>query len=111
MAQYIVDSADRATEVHFTDYRDDRGGVQSQAGQMYAAIVRSETAYTALDEALSEGGTYSAIADYHSAVAGPVAASVTILRAKMAELTAFMRAMQSAMPEGVDLFPGVPRNE
>lgn len=111
MAQVIIDSADTTTETRLVAYRDARGGVQSVAGQMYAAIARSEAAYQALEAKLAPGGEFETLADYHTALQAPVADAVAALRGSMAGVMALMEQMQAAMPKGVVLFPNVPRAE
>lgn len=110
MAQYIVDSGDVATETLLLAYRNERGGVQAIAGQMYAAIARTEEAYVTLESKLTTGGEYEALANYHTALQAPVNDAITMLRSKMADVMALMEQMEAAMPAGTILF-GVPRAE
>jgi len=111
MAQYIVDSTDQSTETLLIAYREARGGIQSQAGQMYQAIVRTETAYAEFDAALQVGGSLESLGAYHVAKQAAVSDAVVTLRANMAAVMALMVQMQAgyaaAVPGGV-LFPGVP---
>lgn len=109
MAQYIIDSSDGRTEALLIDYRNERGGVQAIAGQMYVAIARCEEAYRALEGKLQPGEEYADLSEYHTALQAPVADAVAMLRDSMAGVMALMEQMQTAMPEGVELFPGVPR--
>lgn len=109
MTQYIVDAADQSTETTLILYQAERGGVQSVVGQMYGAIQRAEDAYVAFEAMLAEDGQFANLAAYHTAKQAPVAAAVDNMRAQMAALMATMEAMQAAMPEGIILFPGVPR--
>jgi hypothetical protein len=106
MAQYIVDSDDQTTENLLALYRDERIGVQTTAGQMYQAIVRTEAAYVAFDALLAQGGALADLADYHTAKQAPLNALILTLRAKMAEVTALMEQMTAAVP---GLFPGGPQ--
>jgi hypothetical protein len=108
MTQYIVDSANQQTESMLIDYHSERGGVQAIAGQMYAAIHRAENAYVAFEEMLN-GGRLAPLAEYHAAKQAPITDAVVGMRAQMADLLATMRAMQASMPDGIVLFPGVPR--
>ena len=78
---------------------------------MYNAIQRAEDAYVMFGEMLAEDGPLSALSAYHTAKQAPIADAVAGMRAQMSMLMATMRAMQSAMPGGIILFPGVPRNE
>lgn len=110
MTQYIVDAADQSTETTLIAYQAERGGVQSTAGQMYQAIQRAEDAYVMFESMLAEDGPLSALSAYHTAKQAPIADAVAGMRAQMGALMATMRAMQSAMPDGIILFPGVPRN-
>lgn len=110
MTQYIVDAADQATETALIDYQNERGGVQATVGQMYQAIQRAEDAYVMFESMLAEDGPLSALSAYHTAKQAPIADAVAGMRAQMGALMATMRAMQSAMPPGIVLFPGVPRN-
>lgn len=109
MAEYVVTSDDQTTETALVEYREERGGVQSLAGQMYAAVVRTEAAYAALGEKLEPGGAYAALAGYHAAKQAGLEDGIGALRAKMAELAGLMVQLSAAMPEGQVLFPGVPR--
>jgi hypothetical protein len=111
MTQYIVDAADQTTETALVTYQAARGGVQSTVGQMYQAIQRAEDAYVMFESMLAEDGPLSALSAYHTAKQAPIADAVAGMRAQMGALMATMRAMQSAMPPGIVLFPGVPRNE
>jgi len=111
MTQYIVDSNDGATETLFIRYQQERGSVQAVAGQMYQAISQSEAAYVGLGALLAEDGELSTLAEYHTALQAPVVDAVDLLRASMEGVLSFMRQMQAAMPEGVQLFPNVPRGE
>lgn len=110
MAQIIISSDDAASEGTFDAYRQTRNGIQSLAGQMYQAIDRCDVAYAEFD-ALLESGQYVALADYHKVLQAPVDDAVLMLRQQMAGVLALMRQMESAMPPGTILFPGVPKNE
>lgn len=110
MAQVIISSDDAASEGIFEAYRQTRGGIQSLAGQMYQAIARCDTAYAEFD-VLLKSGEYAELAEYHTALQAPVNDAVLMLRQQMAGVMALMRGMESAMPPGTILFPGVPRNE
>ena len=74
---------------------------------MYTAIARCERGYVELSDMLA--GELKGLAGYHEAVSAPVADAVALLRDSMAGVMALMEQMQAAMPEGVELFPGVPR--
>ena len=111
MTQYIVDAADQQTESLLIAYHNARGGVQSVVGQMYGAIRRTEDVYVALESMLADDGPFADLATYHAAKQAPIADAVAGMRAQMAALMATMQAMQDAMPPGIVLFPGVPRNE
>jgi hypothetical protein len=111
MTQYVVDAEDQTTETALVTYQAERSGVQLTVGQMYQAIQRAENAYVMFESMLAEDGPLSALAVYHTAKQAPVADAVAGMRAQMGALMATMRAMQSAMPPGIVLFPGVPRNE
>lgn len=107
MTTYTIDANDQGTESLLIAYQQDRGGVQSVAGQMYQAIQRAEAAYSHFETQLQN--EYAAVADYHHAKQAPVADAVVLLRYKMAEVAGLMEQMQAAVPEGLTLFPGVPR--
>ena len=109
MTQYIVDAADQQTESLLIAYQAERGGVQSVVGQMYSAIRRAEDAYVEFGVMLAEDGQFANLAAYHTAKQALVADAIAGMRAQMAALMATMEAMQAAMPEGIILFPGVPR--
>lgn len=111
MAQYIVDSSNQGSETTFDTYRQTRGGIQSLAGQMYQAIARTETTYEEFDAMLADGGQFATLADYHTALQASVNDAILLLRQSMAGVMALMQQMESAMPPGTILFPGVPRNE
>jgi len=106
MTTYTIDADNQPTESLFLSYQQDRGGVQSIAGQMYQAIVRAEAAYSNFETQLAN--EYADVADYHHAKQAPVAQAVALLRYKMAEVAVLMESMNKAMPEGIVLFPGVP---
>lgn len=110
MAEYIVDSGNQESETTFDAYRQTRGGIQAMAGQMYQAIARCDVAYVEFDAMLEDGGQFATLADYHTALQAPVSDAILLLRQSMAGVLALMRRMESAMPEGTILFPGVPRN-
>lgn len=105
MAQYVVDSEDQASETLLANYRDERIGAQTTAGQMYQAIVRAEAAYVEFDALLAEGEALADLAEYHTAKQAPLSASIADLRAKMAAVTLLMEQMEAAVP---GLFPGGP---
>ena len=111
MAEFVISSDDPTTEGLLTAYQQERGGVQATVGQMYQAIVRAKQAYSDLELALSEGGRFAALKEYHAALQAPVSDSIVLLRQSMAGVMAVMEQMESAMPDGTVLFPGVPRNE
>lgn len=111
MTQYIVDAANQETESLLIAYHNARGSVQSVVGQMYGAIRRAEDVYVAFESMLADDGPFADLATYHAAKQAPIADAVAGMRAQMAALMATMQAMQDAMPEGIALFPGVPRNE
>jgi hypothetical protein len=111
LTQYIVDAADQTTETALVTYQAARGSVQSTVGEMYQAIQRAEDAYVMFESMLAEDGPLSALSAYHTAKQAPIADAVAGMRAQMSMLMATTRAMQSAMPPGIVLFPGVPRNE
>jgi hypothetical protein len=106
MTTYTIDADDQPSESLFLSYQQDRGGVQSIAGQMYQAIKRAEAAYSNFETQLEN--EYADVAAYHNAKQAPVSDAVLLLRSKMAEVTGLMEAMNKAMPEGIVLFPGVP---
>jgi len=112
MAQYIVTSENQDTETLFVAYREARGGIQSQAGQMYQAILRTETAYAEFDAALQVGGPLESLGEYHADKQASLSAAVVALRAQMAGMMGLMVQMQAGYAaatggEGI-LFPGVP---
>lgn len=109
MATYQIDSTDQSTENLTVDYVNERGGVQSIAGQMYQAIARCEAAYAAFDTSLQVGQPFADLAVYHTAKQTPIADAVTLLRSQMAGVMALMVTMESAFPAGQQLFPGVPK--
>jgi len=111
MAQYIVDSTNQNSETLLVAYRNTRGGIQSQAGQMYAAIAQTEAVYAEFDAALQVGGPLEALGAYHADKQAPIAAAVVTLRQSMAGVMALMVQMQAgyaAVNPGGVLFPGVP---
>ena len=112
MAQYIVNSENQETETLLIAYRDARGGIQSQAGQMYQAILRTETAYAEFDAALQVGGPLESLGDYHAAKQAAVSDAVVALRAQMAGMMGLMVQMQAGYAAATGgagiLFPGVP---
>ena len=111
MAQYIVDSTNQNSETLLVAYRNTRGGIQSQAGQMYAAIAQTEAVYAEFDAALQVGGPLGSLGAYHADKQAPIADAVVAIRQTMAVVMALMVQMQAgyaaAVPGGV-LFPGVP---
>lgn len=111
MAEFAVNSDDPTTEGLLVAYQQERGGVQATVGQMYQAVARAEQAYAELEIALGEGGRFVALGEYHAALQAPVGDAIALLRQSMAGVMAVLEQMQSAMPEGTILFPGVPRNE
>ncbi len=111
MAQFVISSDDPTTEGLLTAYQQERGGVQATVGQMYHAIARAEQAYADLEMALGEGGRFASLGEYHAALQAPVSDAIALLRQSMAGVMAVMEQMESAMPKGTVLFPGVPRNE
>ncbi len=111
MAEFVISSDDPTTEGLLTSYQQERGGVQATVGQMYQAIARAEQAYSDLESALGVGGRFAALGEYHAALQAPVSDAIVLLRQSMAGVMAVMEQMESAMPEGTVLFPGVPRNE
>lgn len=111
MAEFVISSEDPTTEGLLIAYQQERGGVQATVGQMYQAIERAEAAYSALEAALDESGAFWVLAEYHAALQAPVADAIALLRVSMAGVMAVMEQMESAMPKGTVLFPGVPRNE
>jgi len=112
MAQYIVNSENQETETLLIAYRDARGGIQSQAGQMYQACLRTETAYAEFDAALQPGGPLETLGEYHADKQVSLSAAVVALRANMAGLMALMVQMQAGYAAATGgagiLFPGVP---
>ena len=111
MTQYIVDAANQETESLLIAYHAERGGLQTAVGQMWQAIRRAEDAYVMFGYMLADDGPFADLAAYHAAKQAPIADAVAGMRAQMAALMATMQAMQDAMPPGIVLFPGVPRNE
>ena len=112
MAQYIVNSENQETETLLIAYRDARGGIQSQAGQMYHAILRTETAYAEFDVALQIGGSLESLGAYHVAKQAAVSDAVVTLRTNIAGVMALMVQMQAGYAAATGgagiLFPGVP---
>lgn len=108
MSQFVISTDQPASEGLFDAYRQTRGGIQSMAGQMYQSIARCEAAYNDFD-VLLKSGQFAELADYHAALQAPINDAVTSLRQSMAGVMGLMRQMESAMPEGTILFPGVPR--
>jgi len=111
METYIVNSTDQSTETLLVAYRETRGGIQSQAGQMYQAIARTAKASAEFDAALQPGGPLAALGAYHADKQAPIAAAVTTLRQAMGGVMALMVQMQAgyaAVNPGGVLFPGVP---
>lgn len=102
MSNYIVSAENQDSEMLLIAYQQRRIDVQGMAGNMFQQILNTENAYTNFEAAL--GGEFAALADYHAAKQSPVAAAVSDLRAKMADVVALMRAMEAAAP---GLFPGV----
>ena len=112
MAQYIVESGNQQTETLLVAYRDARGGIQSQAGQMYQACLRTEDTYAEFDAALQVGGPLESLGEYHADKQASLSAAVVALRAQMAGLMGLMVQMQAGYAaatggEGI-LFPGGP---
>jgi hypothetical protein len=104
MAQYIVDSDDQETAARLVVYQNERVGTQTTVARVHSAIVQGLAAEAAFDALIVPGGQLEPLAEYHSALIGPLTESLDNLRAAMAGVRDAMEQLEAAVP---GLFPGV----
>lgn len=105
MAEFAIDSQDGATEVAFLEYKAAQYGLRQRVAGCYEAVAGTLALYAAFEARLADDGDLAALAEYHAAVAAPLAGAETVLRETMAGLVGVIGQMQAAVP---GLFPGVP---
>lgn len=109
MATYVVDTEDQATENALMDYKQAQILTRGQVGVVFQACKEALAKNERLAARLGEGGDWAAMAEYHSAKAAQLGGGEATLVEAIGELVAMIQAMQDAMPEGLTLFPGVPK--
>jgi hypothetical protein len=109
MAKITWDSDDQSTEDVPLAYKDAQYLTRGQIGVIFGACNEALAKNTALAERLGEGGDLESMAEYHTAKAAQLGGGEAVLVKAIEDLVAMIQGMQNAMPEGMTLFPGVPR--
>ena len=106
MAIYTVDTNDQATEDAFLAYKEAQFLTRGQVGVIFHAC-NEALSKNAKMTSITDGD--AAVAEYHIAKSAELGGGEIVLIKAIGDLAALIQGMQSAMPAGNDLFPGVPR--
>ena len=109
MAQFVIEADDQATEDVWGAYKEAQFLTRGQVGVVFQACREALAKNAALSARLDEGGDLHSLEVYHAAKVAGLGGGETVLVAAIEKMVAMIQSMQDAMPEGVTLFPGVPR--
>ena len=109
MAIYTVDANNQATEDALLAYKEAQFLTRGQVGVIFRACNEALSKNANMAARLGPDGDLATMAEYHIAKAAVLGGGEMVLIKAIGDLAALIQGMQSAMPAGNDLFPGVPR--